>query len=191
MNRPALAQEDSEDLAKKLVEPRGGPHQRAVPGKLQWRHWPLGRWQQVYVISSGPFPFTLTRTGTDFAHHCAITWQDDIFPGAGTQFGLGNTTQSFFFHRPTGEWFFVWGVGPVLYLPTNTMIFWVPTMGSGADGSGAVQTGGWTLGILANQIWSFAGDHNVPDINSTLFSALHFLHHEGCLDFTLNTGVDL
>ena len=30
-----------------------------------------------------------------------------------------------------------------------------------------MQKGGWTIGILANQIWSLGGDPNEPNINAT------------------------
>ena len=50
-----------------------------------------------------------------------MIYQDDIFPGSGSQFGLGDTVQSLFFSpvRPTrGSW--IWGAGPVVLLPTET-----------------------------------------------------------------------
>ncbi len=50
-----------------------------------------------------------------------ITWQDDIFPGAGDQFGVGDVLQSFFFSpsTPTAGGI-IWGPGPVFRLPTAT-----------------------------------------------------------------------
>jgi hypothetical protein len=50
-----------------------------------------------------------------------VVWQDDIAPGVGSQSGLGDTLQSFFFTRkkPTNsEW--ILGFGPVFLLPTGT-----------------------------------------------------------------------
>ncbi len=45
--------------------------------------------------------------------------QDDIFPGAGSQSGIGDVTQSFFFSpkSPTDSGW-IWGAGPVFYLST-------------------------------------------------------------------------
>jgi hypothetical protein len=49
-----------------------------------------------------------------------IISQDDIFPGAGDQFGLGDTVQSLFFSPATpGPSGIIWGVGPVFLLPTG------------------------------------------------------------------------
>jgi len=76
------------------------------------------------------------------------------------QEGLGDTVQSFFFSpvKP-GPGGIIWGLGPVFLLPTATE----DLLGSGKWGAGPTavllkQTGGWTYGILANQIWSIAGD---------------------------------
>ena len=46
-----------------------------------------------------------------------VVAQNDIFPGAGDQFGLGDTVQSLFFSLAQSDP--VWGVGPVLLLPTG------------------------------------------------------------------------
>ena len=50
-----------------------------------------------------------------------VTYQNDIFPGAGSQFGLGDITESMYFSpkKPTSGGV-TWGVGPVLLLPTAT-----------------------------------------------------------------------
>jgi len=50
-----------------------------------------------------------------------VILQDDIFPSAGNQFGLGDTVQSLFLSPvnigPSG---IIWGAGPVFLLPTGT-----------------------------------------------------------------------
>jgi hypothetical protein len=84
-----------------------------------------------------------------------------------SHFGLGDTTQSFFLSpkKPVDGW--IIGAGPVLYYPTATD----SALGAGKWGAGPTlvllqQKHGFTYGILANQIWSYAGwgDNN---INST------------------------
>ncbi len=93
--------------------------------------------------------------------------QDGI-AGSGNQTGLGDTVQSIFFSpkAPTaGGW--IWGVGPVLLLPTATD----RTLGAGKWGGGPTaivlkQVSGWTYGALLNQIWSFAGQSARADVNA-------------------------
>ena len=95
--------------------------------------------------------------------------QEDVVPGAGTDSGIGDITQSFFFSpkAPTaGGW--IWGAGPVLLLPTGsddrlTAEKW----GFGPTAVFLKQQSGWTYGALINHIWSVAGDDDRPDISST------------------------
>ena len=50
-----------------------------------------------------------------------VVRQSDIFPGAGTQTGVGDVVQSIFFSpkAPTASGW-IWGAGPVLLLPTGS-----------------------------------------------------------------------
>lgn len=118
-----------------------------------------------------------------------IIHQDDIFPGAGSQFGFGDTTQSLFF-SPThaGESGIIWGVGPVFLLPTGTD----ELLSSGKWGAGPTlvvlrQSGGWTYGALMNHIWSFAGDPERDDVSSTFLQPfLSYTTHDAWT-FGVNT----
>ena len=88
--------------------------------------------------------------------------QTDVFGQSGTQSGLGNTKQSFFLSpKAPGPGGLIWGLGPVGYYPTATSSL------LGPDKSGLwqtlvalVQKKGWTVGILANEIWSVGGNDN-------------------------------
>jgi hypothetical protein len=99
-----------------------------------------------------------------------VIYQDDVVnDGGSTQFGLGDTTQSFFFspQKPTSGGL-IWGVGPAFLWPTGTN----DSLGSDKWGVGPTgvflwQKHGWTYGLLANHIWSYAGDDDQPDVNST------------------------
>ena len=78
--------------------------------------------------------------------------------GGARHSGLGDTTQSFFLSpkKPVGGW--ILGAGPVMYYPTATD----SALGTGKWGAGPTivalrQEHGFTYGILANQIWSYAG----------------------------------
>lgn len=99
-----------------------------------------------------------------------IVSQHDVFPGAGSQFGLGDTVQSLFFSPKAltaGGW--TWGVGPVFLIPTATDdLLGGEKWGAGPTGVALRQTTtGWTYGALANHIWSFAGDDDRADISAT------------------------
>ncbi|MBP1599819.1 MAG: hypothetical protein H6Q05_5196 [Acidobacteria bacterium] len=83
--------------------------------------------------------------------------------------GLGDIVASLFLSpkAPTaGGW--IWGAGPVFLLPTATD----GRLGGGKWGAGPTavvlnQQGPWTVGLLANHIWSVAGKDDRADVNAT------------------------
>jgi hypothetical protein len=102
----------------------------------------------------------VTRTIVPVIH------QNDIFPGAGSQFGLGDINMSLFFSpkAPTAGGL-IWGVGPVLLLPTATdSLIGARKWAAGPAAVGLVLKGPWTVGMLANRVWSFAGDDDRDDM---------------------------
>jgi len=98
-----------------------------------------------------------------------VIYQDDIFPGAGSQFGLGDINLSLFFSpkKPTSRGV-TWGLGPVLLLPTATDdLLGADKWGAGPAAVALAVRGPWTIGFLANHVWSYAGDSDRQDISST------------------------
>jgi hypothetical protein len=96
-----------------------------------------------------------------------IISQDDVIPNT-SQSGLGDTTQSFFLSpkKPVGG--LILGFGPVFLWPTGTNSFLgSEKWGVGPTGLLLKQTGGWTIGLLFNQIWSYAGDDQRDYVSST------------------------
>jgi len=97
-----------------------------------------------------------------------VIWQDEIVPGAGSQFGLGDITVSLFASpkKPTNG--VIWGVGPVLYLRTATdELLGAEKWGAGPTAIALTMRGRWTMGALANHVWSFAGNDDRDDLNNT------------------------
>ena len=118
--------------------------------------------QPVYPFDSWSDWNLITRTIVP------VIWQDDIVPGAGSQFGLGDINMSLFLSpkKPTSG--VVWGVGPVLYFPSATdSLLGAKKWGAGPSAVALTMRGRWTMGALANHIWSFAGDDDRVDINNT------------------------
>ena len=117
-----------------------------------------------------------------------IAWQDDVVPKS-EQFGLGDTVQSLFFSpKAPGPYGLIWGVGPVGLIPTATD----SKLGGEKWGAGPTavvlrQQGGWTFGMLANHIWSFAGDSNRNDINATFGQPFINYTTKSATSFFVNT----
>ncbi|MDQ0321523.1 hypothetical protein QO002_003661 [Pararhizobium capsulatum DSM 1112] len=118
-----------------------------------------------------------------------VVWQDDIAGDSGSQFGLGDTLQSFFFSpkEPTAGGV-IWGAGPAFLLPTATdELLGGEKWGLGPTAVLLKQEGHWTYGVLANHIWSVAGDHNRADVSSTFLQPFLSYTTPTAWTFALNT----
>ncbi len=101
-----------------------------------------------------------------------IAWQNDVAGDSGSQFGLGDTVQSFFFvpqPRGTALGTLTYGAGPVVNWPTSTdELLGSGTLGLGPTGVFLFQKSGWTYGALVNHLWGVAETRSgTPDLNST------------------------
>ena len=95
--------------------------------------------------------------------------QDNIYPGSGSQSGLGDITEQLFFspRKPTAGGL-IWGVGAVIILPTATdSLLGTEKWSLGPAGVAITMRGPWTFGALGNHAWSVAGDSERADINNT------------------------
>lgn len=92
--------------------------------------------------------------------------QDDVVPGAGSQSGVGDIVQSFFFSpkQPTASGW-IWGVGPVFLLPVGSDRFTTDTWGVGPTAVALRQSGPMTIGVLANHIEGVGGSG--PDLRQS------------------------
>ena len=113
-----------------------------------------------------------------------IIKQNDIYPSAGSQSGLGDIVQSFFFSPVQAtESGWIWGAGPAILLPTATDdLLGADKWGIGPTVVGAKVTGPWTFGVLANHIVSFSGrSSDKQDVNATFVQPF--------LDYTTESAV--
>jgi hypothetical protein len=90
-------------------------------------------------------------------------------------FGLGDLNPTLFL-SPTHPGKIIWGVGPAFVFPTATD----PALGQGKWSAGPsfvvlAQPGHWSLGLLVNNVWSFAGESNRPSVNQ--FLAQYFVNY--------------
>jgi hypothetical protein len=94
------------------------------------------------------------------------------------------------FLSPANQTTFVWGVGPVLLLPTATN----ERLGFGKWGAGPtfvvlVQARGWTAGLLFNHIWSFASaDEDRRSVSNTFMQP--FLSYTWKFGFTVTAQTE-
>ena len=150
--------DDATALAKKLQNPIGDLYSFPFQNNTNFNTGPhkgtqdILNVQPVIPIHINPDWNVITRTIVP------LIWQPSFQPAQTVPFGTGPTTFSAFLSpaNPTNGW--LWGVGPVVQIPTISSA----TLGSNVWGGGPTgvlvyMKGPWVAGVLANNVWSFGG----------------------------------
>jgi hypothetical protein len=117
-----------------------------------------------------------------------VIYQSSIAEGDDSDFGIGDTVQSFFFSpkEPVGGW--IVAAGPVALWPTGTdPELRSEKLGFGPTALALRQDNGWTYGALVNHIWSVAGSDDRPDVNATFLQPFLSYTWPSATTVTLNT----
>lgn len=105
------------------------------------------------------------------------------------QTGTGDILQSFFFSpkaRTSTGW--IWGAGPVFSFPTaSDSVLGTEKWGLGPTAVALKQWGGWTLGGLANHVWSLGGHKDRKDVNATFLQPFLGYTTTKSTTFTINS----
>jgi hypothetical protein len=187
--QPASATDDAAELAKKLANPISSLI--SVPMKLDWDtgFGQADADRSTYVVQP-VIPFALTDDWNVISRTIIPVYIDAESPsGAGSDTtGMGDILQSFFFSpkAPTSSGW-IWGVGPALSVPTGDDDLTTDKFSVGPTAVVLKQDSGWTYGLLANHLWSIAGDDDRGQVNQTFVQPfLAFTTHTHTT-FGLNT----
>lgn len=187
---PAYSQSDSADLAQQLTNPIADLI--TLPIQMNFDN-DIGPFDEGNKIQTNMQPVIPFKMGPDWnlisRTILPVIYQDDIVPGAGSQFGLGDTSVSLFF-SPTAvnQSGIIWGVGPIFVLPTATdRLLGADKWAAGPAALALTMRGPWTLGMLANHVWSFAGDSDRDDISNTFLQPFIAYTTPGAWTFSAQT----
>ena len=161
---PLHAQESAEALSQAAANPLA--NLISVPLQLN-NDFGLGQYnrtrnvlniQPVVPLAGGTI---ITRTIIPFV------WLPDVSAESGSfSSGLSDVTFTAFFTPVGGP--VMWGVGPVLDIPTGGQERGTKKWNLGPSAVLLAQPGPWTLGLLANNVWSIAGDADRSSVNRGL-----------------------
>jgi hypothetical protein len=191
----AFAQEQSAaDKAQELAKKLSNPIASLISVPLQMNYdtgfGPTGSGSRLLTNVQPVIPIKFSKDWNLISRTILpIVSQSEMFPGSAQQFGIGDILQSAFFSPsapPAGGP--IWGIGPVFLLPTATD----DLLGGKKWGVGPTivllqQSGPQTLGLLMNHVWSFAGDEDRSDINSTYIQPFYTHTSKQAITLGLNT----
>jgi hypothetical protein len=173
---PLWAQGGDQDLAQKLQNPISDLI--SVPFQFNYDCCFGPEDGGRFTLNIQPVvPISLNRDWTLILRTIVpVISQQETVAGLDDHFGLGDTLQSLFFSPTPEPGGVIWGIGPAIYWPTASNTYLGPRKwGAGPTFVVLKQSAGWTYGLLANHIWSFAGESETPDVNSTFLQP--FLAH--------------
>ncbi|MBI5592884.1 MAG: transporter [Deltaproteobacteria bacterium] len=169
LTNTALAEDSDLELAKKLTNPLSS----LISVPLQYNYdkgfGPNDDGSRSVLNIQPIWPFSLNSDWNLVTRTIIpIVDQQDIPVKGENKSGLGDILQSFFFSpkEPVGGW--ILGAGPVfLYPSASDSLLGGEKWGVGPTAVALQQVNGWTYGMMANHIESFAGKEDRTYISST------------------------
>lgn len=191
---PPPATDDTQELAKKLSNPIASLISLPFQSNYDWGLGPNGNGTQYKLNIQPVIPISLNSDWNVISRTIVpVIIQNKVLPtmpnGDTDQAGIGDTVQSLFFSpkSPTSGGL-IWGAGPVFYVPTATdRLIGAQQWGAGPTVVILKQMHGWTVGALANHIWSVAGNNNRDKISSTFLQPFVSYSTRKATTFGLNT----
>jgi hypothetical protein len=164
--RPAAAQ-DANELAKQTQNPVASLI--TVPLQGNW-DFGLGdnKLTSTLLNVQPVMPFAVSAsTNVILRVIMPLTSQPGSASDAPRINGMGDILATAFF-SPSKSGRIIWGVGPVISLPTATdNALGSEKFGIGPSAVVLTQPGPWTVGFLFNQVWSTSGAADRPKVNRT------------------------
>jgi hypothetical protein len=183
--------EDAAALAKKLSNPVASLISVPFQNNYDRRIGPADDGERNVLNIQPVYPVTLDSEWNLISRTIVpVVYQNEIFPGSGSQFGLGDVVQSLFLspQKPTASGV-IWGAGPVFLIPTGTEpLLSARKWGAGPTGVVLKQEGRWSFGMLANHIWSFAGRDERADVSATFLQP--FVAHTSADAWTVSLNTE-
>lgn len=177
------------DLAKKLQNPVA--NLISIPFQFNWDTGIGEKSADKLLLNIEPvIPFSLNDDWNLISRTIIpVVYAESPADGIGSDFGMGDIVQSFFFSpkESVGGW--IIGVGPIMQLPTGTgEQFRSEQFSLGPTALILQQNEGWTYGMLASHLWHVVGWNDGENENLTLLQP--FLAHTWKSGTTLSLNTE-
>ena len=184
----AMAQDDSGELATKLANPVANLISVPFQGNYDCCFGAAGDAGRYTLNIQPVVPLSLNSDYSLIVRTILpVIDQEETTRGAGGASGIGDITQSFFI-SPTAGWKgMVVAVGPVFLWPTGTSELGTKKWAAGPTIVLLKQMGQTTIGILANQLWSYAGGEGRPGVNQMLLQPFYSYQYRNSTTISINT----
>jgi hypothetical protein len=174
----AADDDDATAIAKKLQNPIGDLYSFPFQNNTNFNTGPHKGTQDILNVQPvNPIHINsdwnvITRT------ILPLIWQPSFQPAQSVPFGTGPTTFSAFLSPANPTNGLVWGIGPVVQVPTISSA----TLGSNVWGGGPTgvlvyMKGPWVGGVVANNVWSFGGTQGLGGTRYNTFLVQPFVNY--------------
>jgi hypothetical protein len=183
---PAYAAMSAEELAKLAQNPVGNLISVPFQNNTNFNFGPEKGTQNILNIQP-VIPISVTDEWNIITRTIIpVISQPALAPGGERKDGVGDTVfTAFLSPAKPGHW--IWGVGPVLQLPTNSNA----VLGNKNWGAGASfvvlhleQGSPWVYGVLANNVWSLTSNKQGGSYNNALIQPFVNYNLKGGVYFT-------
>jgi len=184
---PIAAETEEQAIVRKLANPIGSLIQIPVDFSFDRNLGVDDKGERAVMTIKPVLPFSISENWNVISRTVLpIVSLEDAIPGSGSESGLGDAVQSFFFSPKTvGDSGWIWGAGPVFVLPISSNDF----TGAGEWGAGLTavalkqQGKSWTYGALVNSIRDVDGD---TPIETSLVQPFISYRTANAVSFSLN-----
>lgn len=174
----ASSEDDATALAKKLQNPIGDLYNFPFQNNTNFNAGPHKGTQDILNVQP-VIPIHINNDWNVITRTILpLVWQPSFQPAQTVPFGTGPTTFSAFLSpsKPVNGW--LWGIGPVLQIPTiSNESLGSNVWGGGPTGVLVYMKGPWVAGVLANNVWSFGGTSGLGGTRYNMFLTQPFANY--------------